>query len=88
MTWLHALHIAICYAERGDMEKPLALFKQSMDMKANPIAARCIAVLQSTQEKAWPYFQLAWASALEMEANGFKLDYIGESFPPTPSSPH
>ena len=33
MTWLHALHIAICYAERGDIEYPLKLFQQSFDLK-------------------------------------------------------
>ena len=33
MTWLHALHIAICYAERGDVEYPLQLLQQSFDLK-------------------------------------------------------
>ncbi len=60
MTWLHALHISIAHIERGAIEYPLQLLAESMALKPNPIAARCIAVLQSTPEAAWPYFQQAW----------------------------
>ena len=77
MTWLHALHIAVCYTERGDVELPLQLLQQSFDLKPNPIAARCMAVLQKSQEAAWPFYQQAWASALQMKANGFSSDYTG-----------
>ena len=63
MTWLHALHIAIGQIERGAISEPLALLQQSMALKPSPIAARCIAVLQSTPEAAWPYFQQAWTIA-------------------------
>jgi len=64
MTWLHALHIAVCLTERGDVEEPRRLFQQSLDMHPNPISARCLAVLSSTQEEAWPFFQDAWALAV------------------------
>mmetsp|Transcript_28353 Transcript_28353/g.62805 ORF Transcript_28353/g.62805 Transcript_28353/m.62805 type:complete len:740 (-) Transcript_28353:392-2611(-) len=60
MTWLHALHLGIAYAERGEMERPLAMLSQSMSLRANPIASRCLAVLQATAEEAWPYFLQAW----------------------------
>ncbi len=61
MTWLHALHIGICLAERGDIEEPKALFSKSFELKPNPIAARCLAVLSSTSEEAWPHFEVAWS---------------------------
>ena len=32
----------------------------SMGLKPNPIAARNLAVLSSTYEEAWPFFQEAW----------------------------
>jgi hypothetical protein len=70
MTWLHALHISIAHIERGAVEYPLELLAQSMALKPNPIAARCMAVLQSTPEAAWPYFQQAW----EIAQNEFKAD--------------
>jgi hypothetical protein len=63
MTWLHALHIAIGHIERGAVSYPLELLAQSMALKPNPIAARCIAVLQTTPQAAWPFWQLAWQVA-------------------------
>lgn len=60
MTWLHALHIGIALTERGEVDGSLLLFEQSMDLFPNPIAARCIGVLQTTSELAWPYLELAW----------------------------
>ena len=50
LTWLHALHIGINLAERGDVSVPVEYFKLSADMKPNPIAYRCLAVLSSTYE--------------------------------------
>lgn len=64
MTWLHALHIAVCLTERGDVDEPRKLFQQSLDMHPNPIAARCLGVLSATQEEAWPYFENAWGLAV------------------------
>lgn len=63
MTWLHALYISIALIERGDIEKPLELLAKSMALKPNPIAARCLGVLQTTAEAAWPFFQQAWSVA-------------------------
>lgn len=70
MTWLHALHISIAHIERGAVAYPLELLAQSMALKPNPIAARCMAVLQSTPEAAWPLFQQAW----DVAQNDFKAD--------------
>ena len=62
MTWLHALHLGICYTERGDIDKPKQLFAQSLELKPNPIAARNLAVLSATAEEAYPYYEAAWAT--------------------------
>jgi hypothetical protein len=59
-TWLHNLFLGIARTERGDVAEPLQLFARSMEQRPNPVAARCIAVLQQTQEAAWPYFEQAW----------------------------
>lgn len=60
MTWLHALHIGIALAERGDITEPRDLFAQSMTLFPNPIAERNLGVLSATAEEAWPHFQSAW----------------------------
>jgi tetratricopeptide (TPR) repeat protein len=60
LTWLHALHLGIAYAERGFLQEPKSYFEKSFAMKPNPLAARCLAVMQSTIEEAWPYYQQAW----------------------------
>lgn len=59
MTWLHALHIGICLTERGLVTEPLQYFQMSIDLKPNPVAARCIAVLQKTSADAWTNFNIA-----------------------------
>ena len=48
------------YGERGSTEQSKEYFSLSMKLKPNVIAARCIAVLQSTPEEAWGHFQRAW----------------------------
>jgi len=60
LTWLHALHLGIAYTERGFISEPKKYFSKSFEMKPNPIAARCLAVLQTTADDAWPYYQKAW----------------------------
>eukprot|EP01038_Epipyxis_sp_PR26KG_P014959 gene14959-20124_t len=60
MTWLHALYIGIALTERGETVKTKELFTLSMNLKPNPVAARCLAVLQTSEDDAWPYYQLAW----------------------------
>lgn len=60
-TWLHLLHIAVGLAERGDVAGPRDMLLQSMSLHPTPVAARCLAVLSSTQEDAWGYYQKAWA---------------------------
>jgi hypothetical protein len=57
LTWLHALHIGVGSAERGNMDEPKSLFKQSNELKLNPIATRCLAVLSATEDEAWPLFK-------------------------------
>jgi hypothetical protein len=61
-TWLHAVHLAISYAERGEVDRPLSLLKQSTALNDNPLAWRCMAVLQQSAELAWPFFQRAMLS--------------------------
>ena len=60
MSWLHALHIGIGMTERGAITEPTSLFTRSLELHPNPVAARCLAVLSSTPEAAWPLFQQAW----------------------------
>lgn len=61
LTWLHALHLGIASTERGNLDEPKKYFQKSLDMKPNPVAARCLAVLSSTPEEAWPHYEQAWA---------------------------
>jgi len=61
MTWLHALHMGVMLTERGNIEEPRALFAKSMALKANPLAARNLAVLCTSQEDAWAFYQQAWS---------------------------
>jgi len=61
MTWLHALHLGVMLTERGNIDEPKALFTKSMALKANPLAARNLAVLCTSQEDAWTYYQQAWS---------------------------
>jgi len=60
MTWLHALHIGIGLTERGFKQESINMFTQSNNLRKNPIATRCLGVLQTSYEAAWPYFQEAW----------------------------
>jgi len=62
LTWLHALLLGVAYTERGAIEEPIKYFETSIKMRPNPVAYRCLAVLQTTQEAAWPYYQQAWAN--------------------------
>jgi hypothetical protein len=62
MTWLHAFLLGIAYTERGFIDEPKKYFQQSIDLKPSPVAYRCLAVLQTTPEAAWPYYQQAWAT--------------------------
>jgi hypothetical protein len=60
MNWLNSLHLAVNYAERGEIDRPLELFQKSADLQENVIAYRCIAVMQSDTNKALAYFLKAW----------------------------
>ena len=61
MTWLHALHIGIGLTERGIVTQSIEMFELSMKLKPNPIAARCLGVLQTTYEDAWVHYEQAWS---------------------------
>jgi hypothetical protein len=61
-TWLHDLYLGIAYTERGNIDTPRKYFQRSLELKANPIAARCLAVLSTSAEEAWPYYQAAWST--------------------------
>lgn len=78
MTWLHALHLGVAYAERGEVDRPVKLFQQSIDLSnaqklQNPIAVRSIGVLQKSPEKAWTYYQSAWTVAVKAAAAGVPI---------------
>ena len=60
MTWLHALHLGINAAERGDVSAPRDFFNTSLQLKPTVIAARCLAVLSSNTNDAWVYYQQAY----------------------------
>lgn len=60
MTWLHALHLGVAYAERGLTDLAKDQFTESVKLKPNVISARCLAVLQSTPEEAWVHYEQAW----------------------------
>ena len=59
-TWLHHLYLGINLAERGNLAEPIDHFTRSLEMKPNPVAARCLAVLSQTQEDAWTHYEQAW----------------------------
>lgn len=64
-TWLHHLHLGIARAEEGGIDNAITHFKASLALnKDNPIALRCIAVLQNTVQDAYMYFMQAWQVAL------------------------
>ena len=56
MTWLHALHLGIAQAERGNIDEPVDLFARSTANKRNPIALRCLAVLSKDYKTAWGWY--------------------------------
>lgn len=60
MTWLHALYLGIALTERGAITQPTELFQESVTLKPNPIALRCLAVLQTDAESSWSYYTQAW----------------------------
>lgn len=61
MTWLHALHIGIGLTERGIVSQSIEMFELSMKLKPNPIAARCLGVLQTSYDDAWVLYEQAWS---------------------------
>jgi hypothetical protein len=66
-TWLHDLHIATALTELGHVEEPRSRFASSLQKHAlNPVAARNLAVLLSTPQEAWPFYQQAFSMALEL----------------------
>ena len=69
MTWLHHLHLGIYKTETGAVEEPIQHFEASLQLKANPIAARCLALLQSNYLDAIPYFSQAWDLAINLDSN-------------------
>mmetsp|Transcript_18921 Transcript_18921/g.19656 ORF Transcript_18921/g.19656 Transcript_18921/m.19656 type:complete len:730 (-) Transcript_18921:148-2337(-) len=60
MTWLHALHLGIALTERGEVTETKKLFKQSLELKPNPIAMRNLAILETDPNTVWSYMLDAW----------------------------
>ena len=75
MTWLHALHLGVCSAERGNRDEPQTYFSMSFDLLPNPIAARCLAVLCTSTTDAWSYYLKAY-STLEAFRSDSAFDRI------------
>lgn len=65
-SWLHHLYVGVQQAEAGAVQEPISHFQSSISMfPDNPIALRCLAVLQNTQLDAYNYFLKAWAVATD-----------------------
>ena len=65
MTWLHYLHLGIGSTERGNSQLPLELLHKSISLQPTAIGYRCIAVLQSDDNQAWEYYQLAYKNLFD-----------------------
>jgi hypothetical protein len=64
-TWLHHLYLGVAEAEAGDVEGPRAHFEASLALRAdNPIAMRCLALLETEPELAYQKLEQAWKMAL------------------------
>ena len=62
-TWLHQLLLAVAYAEAGEVEKPRKLLQAAMTDAhgaSSPIVVRTLAVLETSAESAWTFFERAW----------------------------
>ena len=65
-TWLHHLFLGVAQAEQGLVKEPTTHFEQSLALRAdNPVAVRCLAVLQTDPEQAYELFIQAWELALK-----------------------
>eukprot|EP01065_Artemidia_motanka_P027606 TRINITY_DN327_c0_g1_i1.p1 TRINITY_DN327_c0_g1~~TRINITY_DN327_c0_g1_i1.p1 ORF type:complete len:748 (+),score=87.00 TRINITY_DN327_c0_g1_i1:87-2330(+) len=75
-TWLHDLLLGVAYAEAGESDRPKQLFSRVLNQGKvrSPIAARCLAVLQSDPELAWANLQLAWDLAVAPAPSGESPD--------------
>ena len=60
ITWLHAIHIAINFAERNQSEKARKFYEMSLTSKQNPIAYRGLALLAVDKIACWTHYQAAW----------------------------
>jgi hypothetical protein len=64
-TWLHHLYLGVGGAEAGEVESPRSHFEASLTLRAdNPIAMRCLALLETEPELAYERLEQAWKMAL------------------------
>eukprot|EP00466_Bigelowiella_natans_P008571 jgi/Bigna1/88639/estExt_fgenesh1_pg.C_350101 len=63
VTWLRALHLGVHFAERGDTEKAMQLFSESIRLSPSAQAYRSLAVLSSDSSYATGNYTLAWRLA-------------------------
>lgn len=63
-TWLHAFHLGVNYAERGNTAKAVAQLNASMSMRPTAHAARCLAALTADFDDAREAYLSAWDLAL------------------------
>lgn len=79
INWLLAYHLGVGMTERGVIKESQDLFATSLKLQPNPLAARCLAVLQSSNEAAWPFYQQAWSLALSRSTlQGFAQDSFAD----------
>jgi hypothetical protein len=64
MTWLHAMHLGVCYMERGEVDRPRELFKQSLALNETGavLVYRNLAVLETDTQAVWGFLQQAWGA--------------------------
>uniref|UniRef100_A0A7S3JMS0 DUF5107 domain-containing protein n=1 Tax=Aureoumbra lagunensis TaxID=44058 RepID=A0A7S3JMS0_9STRA len=64
-SWLRDLHIAVALTESGDVNEPKRLFLRSFHTRPSVVAARCLAILQTSTHDAWEWYQRAWTVAFD-----------------------
>ena len=63
-TWLHELHLAVCAHHRGNTKEALELYGKSFDLKPSVVAARGLALLNSSLPEALAWYNRSFALAV------------------------
>jgi hypothetical protein len=62
-TWLHELHLAVCAHHRGNIEDALRLYTSSFQLKPSVVAARGLALLNSSSEGSSSWYDRSFTLA-------------------------